>query len=104
MDALLALGERFGPELTLERVGNNACFGFDGRSVTLECDDAGIVRATFNDRPVRDVAMEHSWVACYSRPGAAYSLGDAGCERLARDVADFFGGVREPRFAFLLLV
>ena len=104
MEALLALGERFGPRLTLERVGNNAFFGFDGQTVVLECDPSGVVRATFDDRPARDPGMDRSWIARYSRPGATYSLGESGCERLARDVAEFFGGVREPRFAFSSLV
>ncbi len=103
MDALLALHHRFGPELSLERDGSGAVFSFDGQRAMLECE-GDLVRATFYDRPARDVALGRSWIPRYRCSSPAYSLAEADCERLARDVSDFFGGTREPRFAFESLI
>jgi hypothetical protein len=100
MDALLALCERFGDRLTLERFGNEARWSFDGQGAVVEFGSDGLARATFEDRPSLDRASQQPCRALYRPQTAAYSVSLGGCESLARDVADFFSGVREPRFVF----
>ena len=104
MNELGALGRHFGSELTLARTGDRARFAYDGQAAVVECTTAGTVRVTFEDRPARDRGLAREWIARYRTAGADYSLADGGCERLARDVADFFSGVREPQFTFTSLV
>ena len=97
------LFERFGPALTIER--GDACVRWllDGQTVTVAPGTDATLVATFATAPMRDAVSEMPLVATY-RGAAGYALDVRGVARIVDDLAAFFSGIREPRFAFVDLV
>ncbi len=93
------LADKFGEGLTLCRDGNCVRWGFAGLSTVVELLTDGRMQATFVDREDIDAVSNRPAVAAY-RTRASYALTAASCARMAADMADFFSGVREPKFEF----
>lgn len=99
LSALSCLASHFGPRLKMHRDGAAVCWTLDGFTARVEPAGDGSARVTFVDRPARAEGSDASVAACYRR-APAYRLTHDGAGHLAADLAAFFGGVREPRFAF----
>ncbi len=92
----------FGDRLTLWRDGNRVQWGCDGQSIVVEMCEDGTLDATFVDRAGVDEVTGQFASAVYRREsGIAYRLTADGASRMIGDMTDFFGGTREPLFAFV---
>jgi len=69
--------------------------------VVVALRDDGSAEAAFVDRPLLDAVSSTPAVPVYRRAANAdYTLDPSGCRRMVADMEAFFGGAREPRFAF----
>jgi hypothetical protein len=92
----------FGDRLTLWRDGNRVQWGCDGQSVVVDMLEDGSLDATFVDRAGVDEVTGRFASAIYRREsGIAYRLTADGASRMIGDMTEFFGGTREPLFAFV---
>ena len=102
---LAALAEplvaNFDSRLSVRRDGHVVRWCCDGRSVLVELRPDGELDATFIDLPAVERVSSASAAPLYRSSGRGYSLNVEGCRRMASDLVDFFGGVREPRFTFV---
>jgi hypothetical protein len=97
-----ALGERFGPALTVVRDGSRVRWSFGTAAAAVALVPPGRLEATFLDASGRDALSAEAVESRYRRvPHTSYGLTPAGCRRFANDLIDFFNGVREPRFEFV---
>lgn len=94
------LAAKFGDDLTVSRSGNVVCWGYGGQSVVIELGPNGKMCATFIDAQGIDLVSSTPAAAAY-RARPVYELTRASCTRMIADLADFFSGVREPRFTFI---
>jgi hypothetical protein len=100
-DVASTLGDRFGNRLTLMRDGDSVRWSFDGHAAVVSLRPEGTIDATFVEPATFDAAGGTPVRCFYRRSGhAAYTLTQVGCSRMVADMADFFGGVREPQFTF----
>jgi len=92
----------FGDRLTLWRDGNRVQWGCDGQSIVVELLADGSLDATFVDRADLDAVSGRLASAVYRRDtGIAYRMSPDGSKRMIDDMTAFFGGTREPLFAFV---
>ncbi len=96
------LGDRFGDRLALVRAGDAVGWNYGGATVTVALGADGAIVASFGDATATD-AVAASDVRALYRPaaGSTYALSREGCVRMVDDMAAFFSGDREPRFAFV---
>ena len=95
------LVSQFGERLTLWRDGNRVQWSCDGQSAVVELQADGTLDATFLDRVAIDEVTGAEVLPVYRRKsGIAYRLTTDGSERMIADMAAFFSGEREARFAF----
>jgi hypothetical protein len=96
------LGATFGDRLALVRAGEAVGWTYGGAIVTVSLEPDGTIAASFGDVPTADAVAGADVRALY-RPasGATYALSREGCVRMVDDLAAFFTGNREPRFAFV---
>jgi hypothetical protein len=96
------LGDRFGDRLALVRSGDAVGWNYGGATVTVTLAADGAIVASFGDAPATDSVAATDVRALY-RPatGSTYALSREGCIRMVDDMAAFFSGDREPRFAFV---
>jgi hypothetical protein len=94
------LAAKFGDDLTVSRSGNVVCWGYGGQSAVIELTPNGKMHATFIDTEAVDLVSSTPAAAAY-RARPVYELTGASCSRMIADLADFFSGVREPRFTFI---
>jgi hypothetical protein len=94
------LTAKFGADLTVSRMGNMVCWGYDGQSAVIEMMSDGALRATFIDCERVDEVSASAAAAVYRARGT-YTLDPAGCRRMSADLVEFFSGAREPRFSFV---
>jgi hypothetical protein len=93
------LTSKFGDGLTLCRDGDRVRWGFAGQSTIVELLPNGKMLATFVDREGIDAVSKRPAAGVY-QTFASYALTPASCSRMVADMADFFSGVREPKFTF----
>jgi len=94
------LSAKFGANLTLSRTGNTVCWGYGGQSAVIELAPDGKLLATFIDAESIDEVSACPAAAAY-RVRSSYALNEASCSRMIADLAEFFSGVREPKFTFV---
>jgi hypothetical protein len=96
------LGFRFHGELTLERHGDTVRWCYDGAVAIVSLRPDGTLDATFLEAPAHEsVTCGEACCVYRSASRLAYRLTPDGCGRMAADMADFFAGIREPRFTFV---
>jgi hypothetical protein len=94
------LSARFGEALTMRRLGNVVCWGYDGQSAIIELGSNGSMRATFVDSDQYELVSASPAIAAY-RSNSTYGLTPSSCGRMVADLVDFFSGIREPKFTFI---
>jgi hypothetical protein len=100
-DAFAPLAAACGDRLTVCREGDVVRWSYDGRMVVVALRNDGSAEAAFVDRPLHDAVSAAPAVPVYRRAvNADYTLDQSGCVRMVADMEAFFGGTREPRFAF----
>ncbi|HTW84136.1 MAG TPA: hypothetical protein VMD91_08730 [Candidatus Sulfotelmatobacter sp.] len=92
----------FAHGLSLRREGDVVQWTYAGQSAIIAQHDAGSVSATFVGEPAPEAVSGTLAAPAYLARGAAiYPMTRDGCARMVDDMVAFFGGVREPRFAFV---
>ncbi len=98
--AFAPLVEHFGRDLAYSRDGSAVSWSLDGQMASVVARTDGSLGVVFLDRPALDACRSVSVSAAYRPNGSGYALAAHGVARMVDDLIAFFGGVREPRFAF----
>ena len=92
----------FAEGLTLRREGDLVQWSYAGQSAIIALREDGAVGATYIGEPTPEVVSGSVAAPAYrARGSATYPMTREGCVRMVDDMVAFFGGVREPRFAFV---
>jgi hypothetical protein len=97
--AMAPLRATYGSRLTMCRDGSAVRWTLEGRAAIVEVEGERSVCVTFVERATRDSISEAALAPLY-RAKTPYRLIADGAGHLARDMAAFFSGAREPRFRF----
>ena len=99
--AFAPLVERFGGDLAYSRDDSSVSWSLEGQMASVEIRNDGSLGVLFLDRPVLDACRSVTVSAAYRPKGIGYALAAHGVSRMVDDLIAFFGGIREPRFAFV---